>query len=78
MGDITVLDGCKVTAKDCGSNFFVELSRIGESRAKVVQELLCELNPDVRGFYRDEYPESVITNEPSYFKKFNLVGVLYF
>ncbi len=48
-GYFTIVDGNKVTARDCGTNFFVTQDDIGESRAKVVTKWMAEMNPDVNG-----------------------------
>ncbi|CAN0112177.1 unnamed protein product, partial [Phaeothamnion confervicola] len=49
VGRFTVLDGATVTESDLGNNFFVEADSVGRPRADVVTELLCEMNPDVKG-----------------------------
>ena len=44
-----VVDDRKVGKRDIGNNFFVTIDDIGKDIAPVVCNLLCELNPDVRG-----------------------------
>lgn len=56
IGRFTVLDEKKVTPGDLGNNFFVTADDVGRSRAEVVSELLCEMNPDVAGFAITAYP----------------------
>jgi len=53
VGSFSVVDPHVVTRADLGNNFFVTEDHIGELRAKVTSELLQELNPDVRGSYRE-------------------------
>jgi amyloid beta precursor protein binding protein 1 len=53
IGRFTIADSQRVTASDCGSNFFVTSDSIGMPRARVVAELLCEMNSDVSGHYVD-------------------------
>ncbi len=52
-----MVDGRKVEASDLGTNFFVTLKSVGESRARVVTELLGELNEYVKGNYVEEVCE---------------------
>ncbi|CAM9601117.1 unnamed protein product [Hapterophycus canaliculatus] len=58
VGRFTILDAEDVRPLDQGSNFFVGPEHVGLSRAKVTTELLCEMNPDVRGEYVCEDPDS--------------------
>lgn len=53
LGSFTIIDHQLVNLADCGSNFFVHPSMIGQSRAKVTCELLSKLNPDVYGNFID-------------------------
>ncbi|KXZ45671.1 hypothetical protein GPECTOR_52g69 [Gonium pectorale] len=46
---------------------------LGESRAKVVTELLQELNESVSGSYVEEAPEVLIDDNPQFFSAFDLV-----
>lgn len=54
IGAFTVVDGSRVTPADVGSNFFVTSDSVGKPRASVVTELLCEMNPEVGGFFLEE------------------------
>jgi NEDD8-activating enzyme E1 regulatory subunit len=54
IGSFTVVDGKKVDAGDLGTNFFVTLKSVGESRARVTTELLEELNEYVKGHHVEE------------------------
>lgn len=69
----TIIDGAKVSPQDLGNNFMVEASSLGESRAKVVTDLLQELNDTVSGSYMEETPEGIITNNPGFFGQFTVV-----
>ncbi|CAM9972640.1 unnamed protein product, partial [Ectocarpus sp. 13 AM-2016] len=58
VGQFTILDAEEVRQLDQGSNFFVGPEHVGLPRAKVTAELLCEMNPDVKGGYVQEDPDS--------------------
>ncbi|CAN0265679.1 unnamed protein product [Ectocarpus sp. 8 AP-2014] len=58
VGQFTILDAEEVRQLDQGSNFFVGPEQVGLPRAKVTAELLCEMNPDVKGGYVQEDPDS--------------------
>lgn len=73
IAGFTVVDGAKVSASDLGNNFLVEADSLGESRAKVVTELLQELNETVSGSYVEEAPEAMIENNPRFFAQFTVV-----
>jgi len=77
VGKVTVMDDRDVSLQDLGTNFFVSADRVGESRATVVRDLLCELNPDVKG---EAVTSSVVRvlqqNDEEvalFFRSFNLV-----
>ncbi|XP_061197128.1 NEDD8-activating enzyme E1 regulatory subunit-like isoform X2 [Saccostrea echinata] len=73
VGSFTIVDGNKVKGEDVGNNFFLSQESIGKSRAKIATELLNELNDDVSGNYEDEFPESLLQNNPDFFKRFTIV-----
>lgn len=73
VGKFTIVDGQKVTPADLGNNFFVEEARLGDPRAQVCRDLLCEMNPDVTGEFLEKDPETLIEEDTSFFDKFNLV-----
>ncbi|KAF2075815.1 hypothetical protein CYY_002898 [Polysphondylium violaceum] len=73
IGAFTVVDSHKVAESDLGNNFFVEKKTLGQSRARVVCELLRELNDRVKGFSVEEDPVYLINNNISFFKDFSLV-----
>ena len=50
----TIVDDKKVTPDDLGTNFFVEPTSLGESRARVTSALLQELNELVEGNFLEE------------------------
>lgn len=47
VGSFTVVDGATVTEADLGTNFFLEESSLGKSRAAETSKYLKELNPEV-------------------------------
>jgi amyloid beta precursor protein binding protein 1 len=49
IGRFTILDRGIVTEVDVGTNFFLDRSALGRSRAEYCAKLLLELNPDVHG-----------------------------
>ncbi|PAA76528.1 hypothetical protein BOX15_Mlig028533g3 [Macrostomum lignano] len=73
VGSFTIMDHRRVTEEDCGSNFFVELARIGEPRAKVCAELLRELNEDVIGDFLEDRLDVLLQRDPGFFTGFSLV-----
>jgi NEDD8-activating enzyme E1 regulatory subunit len=50
VGQYTILDDAIVKEEDLGVNFFLEEESLGKSRAEETVRLLCELNPDVKGY----------------------------
>lgn len=73
IASFTIVDGEKVQARDLGNNFLVSASSLNEPRAKVVTELLQELNESVSGSYVEEVPEVLIVDNPQFFNSFDLV-----
>lgn len=59
-----------VIDEDIGCNFFLEPSSLGQSRAKCCTQFLQELNPDVNGECIDENVDTIIANNPEFFKNF--------
>ncbi|EPS43368.1 hypothetical protein H072_2649 [Dactylellina haptotyla CBS 200.50] len=72
-GRFTIIDDAVVTDEDLGTNFFLDDSSIGLSRAQKTCELLCELNPDVKGDYINDSIENVIKSTPEKLKEFTIV-----
>ena len=72
-GRFTILDDSIVTEADLGNNFFVDQSYLGQPRAKAVQELLCEMNPDVIGNHNVATLSTILEREPAYFSQFSMV-----
>jgi NEDD8-activating enzyme E1 regulatory subunit len=67
-------DHSLVTDEDIGSNFFLEPSSLGQSRAKCCTQYLQELNPDVNGeSFPDENVDNIIANNPEFFQNFSVV-----
>lgn len=54
-------------------SFFLDVASVGQSRAKCSMQLLQELNPDVSGDYVDDNIESVLEQNPDFFKTFAVV-----
>ncbi|KAI8872772.1 hypothetical protein GQ42DRAFT_59857 [Ramicandelaber brevisporus] len=78
IGRFTVIDGNKVTADDLGSNFFVDESYVGASRAAAVTALLAELNEDTAGDYIARDPIDLLLSSSdeelrTVFSKFTVV-----
>ncbi|KAI9219375.1 hypothetical protein BC828DRAFT_337296, partial [Blastocladiella britannica] len=75
VGAFTVVDAAVVTPADLGNNFFVTPSHLGMPRAKVVTQLLKELNEDVDGKFVCEDAAALLANDPAFFHQFTLVIV---
>ncbi|KAF3905068.1 hypothetical protein AA313_de0208398 [Arthrobotrys entomopaga] len=75
VGQFTIVDHAVVTDEDLGTNFFLDETCIGLSRAQKTCELLCELNPDVKGNFIDDSIENVIKSTPEKLKAFTIVLV---
>uniref|UniRef100_A0A8C0EDL1 NEDD8-activating enzyme E1 regulatory subunit n=1 Tax=Bubo bubo TaxID=30461 RepID=A0A8C0EDL1_BUBBB len=73
IGSFTIVDGSRVSGEDVGNNFFLQKNHIGQNRAQSATELLQELNTDVSGNFVEESPEKLLDNDPSFFRRFNLV-----
>ncbi|GAB0091764.1 Nedd8-activating enzyme E1 regulatory subunit [Sergentomyia squamirostris] len=73
IGGFTIVDGRTVTEEDIGCNFFLEPASLNQPRAQCCSHLLQELNPDVNGDYVDENIDSLLVNNPEFFKNFDLV-----
>eukprot|EP01036_Dinobryon_divergens_P035772 gene35772-46415_t len=63
VGKFTVIDDEIVTQSDTGGNFFVSVDQIGLPRAQAVTELLCEMNPDVIGYFKVISPGTIILED---------------
>lgn len=73
FNSILFLDHNLVTEEDIGSNFFLEPSSLGQSRAKCCTQYLQELNNDVNGESIDENVEIIMANNSDFFKNFSVV-----
>lgn len=73
VGGFTIIDGSIVTEEDVGTNFFLEQSSEGQSKASQCMQFLQELNPDANGDYVDESIEFILSNRPEFFNTFNVV-----
>lgn len=73
IGAFTVIDCEQVGQEDLGSNFFVSEDALGAPRAKIVVELLLELNSEVRGNFITDSVDSLLTSNPDFFSQFTTV-----
>lgn len=73
IASFTIVDGNKVTAADLGNNFLVEQSRLGQSRAQAVTDLLKEMNDTVSGSYIEDSPEQLLESRPEFLAGYDLV-----
>ncbi|KAK6544781.1 hypothetical protein TWF694_001464 [Orbilia ellipsospora] len=73
VGQFTIVDHAVVTDEDLGTNFFLDDSCIGLSRAQKTCELLCELNPDVKGNFINDNIENIIKSTPEKLKEYTIV-----
>ena len=62
-----------MTDRDLGNNFLVEAASLGQPRAKVVCDLLTEINEAVAGSYIEESPDSLLDSNPEFLSQFTLV-----
>ncbi|KAJ1499941.1 NEDD8-activating enzyme E1 regulatory subunit, partial [Coelomomyces lativittatus] len=54
IGSFTLIDDQCITEIDLSHCFFLHPSKLGQSRAKVIAEYLCELNEEVVGLFLQE------------------------
>ncbi|KAI8822931.1 ThiF family protein [Fimicolochytrium jonesii] len=73
IGSFTVVDDKLVTQTDLGNNFFLLPESVGQSRARVVTDLLKELNEEVQGEAIEENPQNLIDQSRHFFEQFTLV-----
>jgi len=73
IGKFTIVDDKKVTGSDVGSNFFLTVDQIGQSKAKCITELLKSLNEFVEADYVEKDPVSLINEGDKFFKQFNVI-----
>ena len=73
LHSFTIVDGRKVEATDIGNNYLCTAAALGSSRAQCVTECLKELNETVTGSYVDEDPAALISVNPEFFNRFDLV-----
>jgi len=74
IGEFTIIDGHKVTNRDLGNNFFVELNSVGKSRAEEVTRLLYELNDMVRNKHAIvTNPEELISTNPDFVANYTVI-----
>lgn len=73
IGSFTIVDDTNVKEEDVGSNFFLESSSIGQSRATEAVRLLLELNPAVQGYAVPDSPDQLLKEHPDFFHTFTVV-----
>ncbi|KAF3920800.1 hypothetical protein ABW20_dc0107209 [Dactylellina cionopaga] len=73
VGRFTIIDNALVTDEDLGTNFFLDDSCLGLSRAQKTCELLCELNPDAKGDFINDNIENILKSAPEKLKEFTIV-----
>ncbi|XP_055845452.1 nedd8-activating enzyme E1 regulatory subunit isoform X1 [Episyrphus balteatus] len=73
IGGFTIVDGSVVTEEDIGTNFFLEQTSEGQSKASQCMQFLQELNADANGDYVDESIEFILNNRPEFFNTFDVV-----
>ncbi|XP_058829901.1 nedd8-activating enzyme E1 regulatory subunit [Topomyia yanbarensis] len=73
IGGFTIVDNGIVTEEDIGCNFFLDLTSVGQPRAKSATQFLQELNPDVHGDHVEENVDQLIEAQPEFFKSFDVV-----
>ncbi|KAI6651617.1 NEDD8-activating enzyme E1 regulatory subunit isoform X1 [Oopsacas minuta] len=73
VGKITVVDSNKVMGRDLGNNFFLDQDSLGLSRADRVKELLLEINEEVTGESVATDINTLINENPEFFKQFSVV-----
>jgi len=74
IGQFTVIDGERVTNRDLGNNFFVEISGVGNSRAEETQRFLQELNSFVAVSKAiDQDPTTLINTDPDFVSKYDII-----
>eukprot|EP01127_Copromyxa_protea_P001254 TRINITY_DN11294_c0_g1_i1.p1 TRINITY_DN11294_c0_g1~~TRINITY_DN11294_c0_g1_i1.p1 ORF type:complete len:550 (-),score=145.08 TRINITY_DN11294_c0_g1_i1:36-1685(-) len=74
IGKFSVIDGEKVTNRDLGNNFFVEVSSVGKSRAEETGRLLHELNGFVeKGGFIDQDPNHLVNNNDEFVRDYDVI-----
>jgi len=74
IGHFTIIDKAKVSNRDLGNNFFVEIGSLGKSRAVEVSRLLYELNDFVKSSNSvEEDPVELINSNPDFVSKYTHV-----
>jgi len=73
IGAFAIADNAKVKEKNVQTNFFLDTSCIGKSKAQATMEYLRELNEDVKGHYDERSPEYLIEESPTFFDQFTMV-----
>jgi len=74
IGKFSMVDGEKVSHRDLGNNFFVELSGLGKPRVEEVSRLLHELNSFVdRGNVVDQDPVTAVSSNPDFVRDYDII-----
>uniref|UniRef100_A0A336LIK4 NEDD8-activating enzyme E1 regulatory subunit n=1 Tax=Culicoides sonorensis TaxID=179676 RepID=A0A336LIK4_CULSO len=73
IGGFMIVDDSTVVESDLDSNFFLDITSLGQTRAKCTAKFLQELNPDVNGDFIDESIDHILQVNPEFFKNFDVV-----
>ncbi|WFD46146.1 hypothetical protein GLX27_000775 [Malassezia furfur] len=74
LGGFTVLDDALVTARDIGTNFFLQAGESeGKPYATELARLVAELNPSVAHAGHVESPSALLARDPGFFTQFSLI-----
>ncbi|KAI9243996.1 amyloid beta precursor protein binding protein 1 [Phascolomyces articulosus] len=73
IGSVTVVDHTIVNETDIRTNFFLEPSNIGMSKAKATATLLKELNEDASVSFENKSASDLIHTQPEFFDVFSMV-----
>jgi amyloid beta precursor protein binding protein 1 len=68
IGHFTIVDDVVVTHADFGHEFFVTRQDIDRPKCQVICEMMTEMNPDVKGSYRDQSIDSFVSEEEAMLK----------
>ncbi|KAI8136894.1 putative NEDD8-activating enzyme E1 regulatory subunit [Fennellomyces sp. T-0311] len=73
IGSVTVVDDAIVNDTDIRTNFFLDPSSIGSSKAQAAATLLQELNEDASVSFENKSASQVIHTQPEFFESFSMI-----
>jgi amyloid beta precursor protein binding protein 1 len=73
VGHFTIVDDVVVSHADFGHEFFVTRQDIGRPKCEVICEMMTEMNPDVKGSFRDQSIDVFVHEEEALLKSSQLV-----